>query len=134
MGTPEGLAQAMANTYMDIDEDLLELPQIKDGPDRSGCTAISVCITPTHYIVANAGDSRLILVKSDKVFFASKDHKPDDPNEMKRIFNAGGTVIASRVNGDLSVSRALGDFLYKSATGLSPAEQVGFVIFLLATS
>jgi len=122
-GEPTGLAQAMAQAYIEVDEDLMQLPSVKESGDRSGCTAISVCITPSHYVVANAGDSRLILVKGGAVAFASKDHKPDNPEEMKRIFAAGGTVFASRVNGDLSVSRALGDFLYKSVSGLGPAEQ-----------
>ena len=33
--------------------------------------------------------------------------------ERERIYKAGGTVTMGRVNGDLAVSRALGDFVYK---------------------
>jgi serine/threonine protein phosphatase PrpC len=39
----------------------------------------------------------------------SVDHKPDDELELKRIKSAGGTVIDGRVNGNLNLSRALGD-------------------------
>jgi len=44
----------------------------------------------------------------------SEDHKPDDPIERKRIYNANGFVEDGRVNGMLALSRALGDFEYKN--------------------
>ena len=43
--------------------------------------------------------------------------------EKRRIFNAGGVVVNNRVNGDLAVSRAFGDFSYKQNNGLSPIAQ-----------
>lgn len=45
--------------------------------------------------------------------------------ERTRIFNAGGFVTGNRVNGDLAVSRAFGDFDYKTNRELpSIAQQV----------
>ena len=43
----------------------------------------------------------------------SKDHKPDDEAEIKRITEAGGFVSEGRVNANLNLSRALGDLEYK---------------------
>lgn len=43
--------------------------------------------------------------------------------EQRRIVAAGGTVSMRRVNGDLAVSRALGDFVYKQASSLKDEEQ-----------
>lgn len=43
----------------------------------------------------------------------SIDHKPDDPVELKRIKAGGGFVAEGRVNGNLNLSRAMGDFEYK---------------------
>jgi serine/threonine protein phosphatase PrpC len=122
---PNALGEALGETYMDIDLDLLDLPKFRDGSDHSGTTALSVCLTPTHYIFANAGDSRAILVggPSGTVIFSTADHKPDNPEEMARIQKAGATVFEHRVNGDLAVSRALGDFFYKRVAGIPPAEQ-----------
>jgi len=122
---PDALGEALGETYMDIDVDLLELPKFRDGTDHSGTTALSVAVTPTHYVFANAGDSRAILVggPSKSVIFSTSDHKPDNPGELARIQKAGATVFERRVNGDLAVSRALGDFYYKRQADIPPAEQ-----------
>jgi serine/threonine protein phosphatase PrpC len=39
----------------------------------------------------------------------SIDHKPDDEKELARIKKAGGEVFEGRVNGNLNLSRAIGD-------------------------
>jgi len=44
----------------------------------------------------------------------SEDHKPEDPGELARIEAAGGSVTEGRVQGNLNLSRAIGDLLYKS--------------------
>lgn len=43
----------------------------------------------------------------------SEDHKPDNKDEKERIRSAGGFVSEGRVNGNLNLSRALGDLEYK---------------------
>eukprot|EP00658_Telonema_sp_P-2_P016450 TRINITY_DN16388_c0_g1_i5.p1 TRINITY_DN16388_c0_g1~~TRINITY_DN16388_c0_g1_i5.p1 ORF type:complete len:100 (-),score=31.69 TRINITY_DN16388_c0_g1_i5:104-403(-) len=69
-----------------------------------------------HIIIANIGDSRSVLATGGKTVPMSFDHKPTNAGEQKRIEDAGGSVTLGRVNGDLAVSRALGDFclLYTS--------------------
>jgi len=52
----------------------------------------------------------------------TKDHKPTNQGEMERIKNAGGTVEWGRVDGQLALSRALGDSPYKENATL-PAEK-----------
>mmetsp|Transcript_19471 Transcript_19471/g.35307 ORF Transcript_19471/g.35307 Transcript_19471/m.35307 type:complete len:345 (+) Transcript_19471:50-1084(+) len=56
------------------------------------------------------------------------DHKPHNPVERARIEAAGGHVETSkgkphRIDGNLAVSRGLGDFAFKSNRRLSPAAQ-----------
>lgn len=41
------------------------------------------------------------------------DHKPDNEKEKERIKKAGGTISMGRVNGNLNLSRALGDLEFK---------------------
>ena len=55
--------------------------------------------------------------------FLSVDHKPNDYIERTRIENAGGVVKYDRVDGDLAVSRAFGDFQWKRRSDLKPTEQ-----------
>jgi len=52
----------------------------------------------------------------------SYDHKPTNAAETSRIVAGGGFVEFGRVNGNLALSRALGDFEFKQSPNL-PAEQ-----------
>jgi len=81
--------------------------------DRSGSTAVVVLLTPTHILCSNAGDSRSILCHAGKALPLSFDHKPSNVVEHSRINEAGGYVRMKRIDGDLAVSRGLGDFRYK---------------------
>lgn len=62
---------------------------------------------------ANVGDARIVLCRNGKALRLSYDHKGSDENEGKRILNAGGLILNSRVNGVLAVTRALGDAYMK---------------------
>jgi protein phosphatase 1G len=44
----------------------------------------------------------------------TKDHTPKDPGEVERIFRAGMHVWGGRIQGNLNVSRGLGDHRFKS--------------------
>lgn len=99
-----------------------------------GCTAVCVAITASHVICANAGDSRAVLSRNGRAVPLSRDHKPNDKNERKRIEAAGGVVkeicpagargrTQYRVNGDLNLSRALGDLRHKTRADLRPEQQ-----------
>ena len=46
----------------------------------------------------------------------SEDHKPDLPTERSRVLQAGHMVEEGRVDGIIAISRAIGDWEYKSAT------------------
>jgi len=81
-----------------------------------GSTAVLCCVTPSCLVVANCGDSRAVLCRGGHAIDLSQDHKPSLPEERARIEEAGGWVqhgAVPRVNGDLSLSRALGDLEYK---------------------
>ena len=43
----------------------------------------------------------------------NSEHKPNRPDERMRIENANGDVFHNRINGELSVSRAFGDYEMK---------------------
>ncbi len=55
------------------------------------------------------------MVRKDGTWQAlTEDHKPDNEFERQRIQNAHGYVANARVDGNLAVSRAVGDYIYKN--------------------
>jgi len=99
----------------------------------SGTTGTSLIITGDKIICAHVGDSRCVLATGEKggtnfrATDLTKDHKPSDEFEKKRIHNSGGHV--RRLEGDvnhrvflkgklypgLAMSRSLGDLVGASA-------------------
>ncbi|KAJ6670653.1 ALPHABET ISOFORM E-RELATED [Salix viminalis] len=91
--------------------------------DAVGSTAVVAVVTPDKIIVANCGDSRAVLCRNGKPLPLSSDHKPDRPDELKRIQNAGGRVIywdGPRILGVLAMSRAIGDNYLKPYVSCEP--------------
>lgn len=102
--------------YPALEEGFLKTNQDLDGAPFNirgqGCTAIVAVIKERKIYVANIGDSRAIVGSNGRAIALSSDHKPDRPDEKRRIERLGGSVIVRgvpRVNGQLAISRALGD-------------------------
>jgi len=81
-------------------------------------------LTNTKIYVANAGDSRTVLGVKGRAKPLSFDHKPHNDGEKARILGAGGFVDFGRVNGNLALSRAIGDFEFKKSASLPPEQQI----------
>ena len=62
--------------------------------DGSGSCAIIVLVVDNDIFVANIGDSRAILSANhgQELFSLSRDHRPNDDREIKRIVKNGGHV------------------------------------------
>ncbi|CAH1733074.1 probable protein phosphatase CG10417 [Aphis gossypii] len=93
----------------------------------SGCTAVvALLVDKKKLYVANIGDSRCVVaVHGTKAIDMSKDHKPRNEPELSRIRLAGARVtFDGRINRDLNLSRAFGDYMYKQNTMLPITEQV----------
>lgn len=98
---------------------------LPDHPIHAGATAVVAVMIGKKLMVANAGDSRAVLCRDGAAFALSYDHKPQQEREMSRIRKAGGFVNQfGRVNGNLNLSRSVGDLKYKQAHFLPPAEQM----------
>lgn len=97
----------------------------------------SVPSPPQHTIItANVGDSRAILSRNASAINLTRDHKPNDPIEEERIEARGGYVAwcgdtdtqgnpiegsgVHRVNGNLALSRAIGDRSERPAVCAEP--------------
>uniref|UniRef100_A0A452ZP92 protein-serine/threonine phosphatase n=1 Tax=Aegilops tauschii subsp. strangulata TaxID=200361 RepID=A0A452ZP92_AEGTS len=80
--------------------------------ENVGSTAVAVVVCSSHVVVANCGDSRIVLSRGKEPVALSIDQKPDRKDERARIEAAGGKVIqwnGHRVSGILAMSRSIGD-------------------------
>lgn len=115
-------------------QELRALGRLPAGEGHVGATAIALVAQGRDIFVANAGNCRAVLCRSDGVAQPlSVDHRPDIPEERERILNAGGWIsqdynsaggLQHRVNGYLNVSRAIGDLAFKANATLHPSGQI----------
>lgn len=103
------------DTFMQNDQQLRS--------ELAGSTAVIVLLRDNKLYCANAGDSRAVAFVNNEVIPLSFDHKPTNPAERTRITSAGSYVEFNRINGNLALSRALGDFSYKQNSSKSWKEQ-----------
>lgn len=114
--------QTLHTALAQLDEQVLQIRHWS----YQGSTAVVLYIMTQHnddvVWVANVGDSRAVLSHQSRAVPLTRDHKPNDPHERARIEAAGGTVELDgfldpqgvpfgcyRVNGNLAMSRAIGD-------------------------
>lgn len=61
--------------------------------------------------------------KNGQAVEMSIDHKPESQTEIDRITKSGSTITEGRVDGNLNLTRSLGDLKYKQREHLKPEEQ-----------
>ncbi|SCV01277.1 LANO_0F10990g1_1 [Lachancea nothofagi CBS 11611] len=117
-------AQALIDAFIATDKEILKDPLLRN--DHSGCTATTMLISKDQQklFCGNAGDSRTVLSRNKLAKALSYDHKPTLVGEKSRIVAADGFVEMDRVNGNLALSRAIGDFEFKSNPNLPPHAQI----------
>ncbi|KAI5292128.1 Protein phosphatase 2C 2 [Ascosphaera acerosa] len=113
---------ALRKGFLETDSAILRDPKYEE--EVSGCTASCAIVCRDRIICANAGDSRTVLGIKGRAKPLSFDHKPQNEGERARITAAGGFVDYGRVNGNLALSRALGDFEFKKSPDLKAEQQV----------
>ena len=95
----------------------------QDMIENKGCTANVVFIREGTLYVANAGDARCVAAIGGKALHLSNDHKPTLSREKQRVIKAGFSVNnEGRIDGNLNLSRAIGDLKYKKNKKLKPQD------------
>ncbi|XP_065890179.1 protein phosphatase 1E-like [Dysidea avara] len=91
---------------------------------RSGTTVVVAIVRGSQLYMGWTGDSQVILVRRGVPVFVSEPHKPSMKTERQRIESLGGCVMwvgsSWRVDGHLSVSRAIGDAEHKPTITSEP--------------
>eukprot|EP00948_MAST-09A_sp_MAST-9A-sp1_P003370 g3370.t1 len=102
--------------------------QLAESHVTAGCTACVCLLCGKKLYCANAGDSRAVLCRNGKTIPLSYDHKPNQVIENSRIRRAGGFVKLVnghyRINGNLNLSRSIGDLKYKQTSHMGVAHQM----------
>ena len=86
----------IGSTFIKVNEKLIGIETINS--IFSGTTCVSLIYTPIKLICANIGDSRAVLGRYDKKnkkyisINLSRDHKPTEEDEPKRILKKGGRI------------------------------------------
>jgi protein phosphatase 2C family protein 2/3 len=124
---PEEPRKALEEGFKQCEEAYLHRCQQQEELETAGSCAIVILVVEDMVYTANVGDSRAVLSADDGEtgFKLSRDHKPDDEDEKKRIYSKGGEVYKARLNskldngvilgpsrvlpGRLAVSRTFGD-------------------------
>ena len=90
------LYNIITDTFIKVNEKLISNETINSV--FSGTTCVSVIFTPTKLICANIGDSRAVLgqynnkIKKWTAVNLSRDHKPTEEDEARRIYKKGGRI------------------------------------------
>uniref|UniRef100_A0A8C3WZ06 Protein phosphatase 1E n=1 Tax=Catagonus wagneri TaxID=51154 RepID=A0A8C3WZ06_9CETA len=111
---PHDPAEALCRAFRVTDERFVQKAARESL--RCGTTGVVTFIRGSMLHVAWVGDSQVMLVRKGQAVELMKPHKPDREDEKQRIEALGGCVVwfgAWRVNGSLSVSRAIGDAEHK---------------------
>jgi serine/threonine protein phosphatase PrpC len=122
---------AIINVFANFDAQMFE----EKNKHGTTCTIVLIDDVNDKIYQINLGDSRSILFTNSNIISETSDHSPIDVeeynyllsngklvsqlriDETNRILNADGYVDQNRVDGSLAVSRAFGDFKFKSYHG-----------------
>ncbi|CAH8323613.1 unnamed protein product [Eruca vesicaria subsp. sativa] len=103
----EDVKSSLRNAFLQADLALAEDCSISSS---SGTTALTALISGRVLMVANAGDCRAVLCRKGRAIEMSHDHTPINLLERRRVEECGGVIEDGYLNGELSVTRALGDW------------------------
>lgn len=114
--------EAIQQAFLEVDQDMLNDDVMKE--ELAGSTGVVILLKEGKMYCGNVGDSRAVCSVAGRTVPLSYDHKPSNKDEAKRINAAGGWVDFNRVNGNLALSRAFGDFVFKKNEKKPAHEQI----------
>ncbi|KAL2338463.1 hypothetical protein Fmac_012909 [Flemingia macrophylla] len=103
---PMELEKVVKKSFLETDAEFARTCSL----ESSGTTALTAMIFGRSLLVANAGDCRAVLSRGGGAIEMSKDHRPLCIKERMRVESLGGYIDDGYLNGQLGVTRALGDW------------------------
>ncbi|GMH38468.1 hypothetical protein BSKO_06352 [Bryopsis sp. KO-2023] len=142
----EDVRVALKNALSAVDKDFLESAAELDWMDGS-TAVVAIVFENEELMFGNVGNSRgLVCRKASSctelrkmamtenleslVSLKTEDHTPNQPDERNRVVESGNSVEKVRgkwrLNGELELSRAIGDLAYRSKGLISDADFLGW--------
>ncbi|EGR32250.1 protein phosphatase 2c, putative [Ichthyophthirius multifiliis] len=108
------LQQAIKESFKEIDQKIIQM-QTQQSLNQGGSTALCCLVKQENLYIINCGDSTCVLVTNDNnIIFLNQLHKPSEEKEMEMLKKKGAIILGkNRINGQLGISRSIGDSEYK---------------------
>ncbi|KAG2398834.1 protein phosphatase 2C 27 [Vigna angularis] len=118
---PLELEKVVKRSFLETDAAFLKSSS-QEPSLSSGTTALTAIVFGRSLLVANAGDCRAVLSRHGRAIEMSKDHRPNCVNERTRVLSLGGFIDDGYLNGQLGITRAIGDWHLEGMKGTSGRE------------
>lgn len=87
---------------------------------RGGSTALCTILRDKKLYSANLGDSQAIIIRRQNVVKLTNLHDFSNETERFNVEQRGGTILRNRLEGELAISRSIGDINYKAYMSSEP--------------
>lgn len=115
----DAIKKGLQEAFENADMKLLNWLEMNAEEDESGATATVMFIGRDILFISHIGDCCVVLSRTGKADVLTNPHRPYGSSqvslqEIRRIREAGGWISNGRICGDIAVSRAFGDFRFKT--------------------
>jgi len=112
------LDNAIKHAFASIESEVIS--SLKDQKLRGGSTALCNVLYNQKIYSANLGDSQSIVIRGRDFISLSNLH--DFSNELERLSveQKGGVLLKNRLEGELAISRSIGDINFKAFMSSEP--------------
>jgi len=109
---------ALKNAFHQMEEEMLS--QLKEKKIRGGTTALCAVFQQGKLYVANVGDSQAVIFQKEGIVRLSNLHDLHNASERFSVEQKGGVILKDRIEGELALSRSIGDFRFKNLMSSEP--------------
>jgi serine/threonine protein phosphatase PrpC len=109
---------AIKDAFKQIESEvMMELEKHKP---RGGSTALCAVFYNKSLYIANVGDSRAVLFQRNGFISLSAIHDCYNQFELDDVEKRGGTILKNRIEGELALTRSIGDINFKQYMSSEP--------------
>mmetsp|Transcript_3979 Transcript_3979/g.3398 ORF Transcript_3979/g.3398 Transcript_3979/m.3398 type:complete len:131 (+) Transcript_3979:555-947(+) len=96
------------------------MTELEENKPRGGSTALCAVFYNKELYVANVGDSQAVLYQQNGYVQLSNIHDLKNEKESTKVEEKGGTILNNRLEGEIQLTRSIGDIKYKKYMSSEP--------------